>query len=223
MNPCFFVENNLSRRQMTPVLAFARNREIALKDGEVSDNFDPMDCGIDWDKYHPILPIGPAAFLESLKQTELASYVLADTDRFKAQTWHAALGTLMFKTKRRAAQTDDDGNLVTPATTIASVPDRRVSLQWRCWIIGNRLIEVSQYQKDGERNLLRGAPSDVVEFVYKVLHTWTPEPCVTMDVAMTPEGLRVIEFQPIHSASWKAANATSVLLAWMKWMKRYCI
>ena len=39
-------------------------------------------------------------------------------------------------------------------------------------------------------------------------------------IALTPEGYRVVEFNPIHSAGWYAANTARVLRAWFDWSCR---
>lgn len=89
--------------------------------------------------------------------------------------------------------------------------------EWRCWIVGGRLVEVSQYRLDGAMARVRGAPADVLAFATEVAQTWLPAECVVVDIARTPLGLRVLEFNPIHGSGWYAADAPTVLAAWLAW------
>lgn len=98
-------------------------------------------------------------------------------------------------------------------------PVKQIATEWRCWFIGGKLIEISQYRHDGQMSKLRGAPDDVIAFATHIGRTWLPVDCVVMDIARTSDGLKVIEFNPIHSSGWYAADAPAVLRAWLLRMR----
>lgn len=96
-------------------------------------------------------------------------------------------------------------------------PVKPITAEWRCWIVGGRLVEISQYRLEGAMARVRGAPEDVTGFAAEVAQTWLPAECVVVDIARTPQGLRVLEFNPIHGSGWYAADVPTVLDAWLAW------
>ena len=89
--------------------------------------------------------------------------------------------------------------------------------EWRLWLVGGHIVGASRYREAGVLSLEQGAPADVQSLVKAVAATWTPAPCVGVDVARTPLGLKVIEFNPIHGCGWYAADVDAVLQAWLQW------
>lgn len=100
-------------------------------------------------------------------------------------------------------------------------PVQTITGEWRCWFVGGQLVEVSQYRRSGQTQCERGAPADVCRYAQSVADRFLPAPCVVMDVASTESGPRVIEFNPIHSAGWYAADVATVLKAWLDWSCRH--
>lgn len=99
-------------------------------------------------------------------------------------------------------------------------PAKEINGEWRCWFVGHTLVEISRYRKDGAMARMRGAPAEVVEFASTIAVTWLPAECVVMDIALTPDGPRVLEFNPIHGSGWYAADVPTVLEAWLAWSQR---
>ena len=102
-------------------------------------------------------------------------------------------------------------------------PSKEINGEWRCWFVGRTLVEISQYRKDGTMARVRGAPSEVVEFAAMIGRTWLPAECVVVDIASTPKGPRVLEFNPIHGSGWYAADVPTILKAWVAWAQRPAI
>lgn len=100
-------------------------------------------------------------------------------------------------------------------------PVQNIAGEWRCWFVGGQLVEVSQYRRGGQGHYERGAPDDIGRYAQSVADRFLPAPCVVMDVALAESGPRVIEFNPIHSAGWYAADVAAVLKVWLHWSCRY--
>lgn len=96
-------------------------------------------------------------------------------------------------------------------------PSQPLGREWRCWIIGGVFVESSQYRDNGKSAVSRGTPDAVTAFASKVAQAWSPAPSVVMDIAETPSGFKVIEFNPIHCSGWYAADVPRVLRAWLDW------
>lgn len=250
--PCFFVQNNWVTRVTIPVAEYARQAGIALEDRSTYNDFNPEQCGIDWDAYHPVIPFGSVQMLRKLKQSFLAPYVLHDDDAFASTTWQTHLGEQLLNTGGMTVPAADVPTLlqttdlhirpnaedkafharvfdskaweavvaernIRPELLCWVSPVRTILSEWRCWLVDGKLVEASQYRKDGEPHRIRGVPSSVASYVDWIAKQWLPVPCVVMDVALTPEALRVIEFNPIQGAGWYAAEPAAVLKPLLDW------
>jgi hypothetical protein len=253
--PCFFVQNNRVQRVTIPVAQFAHQAGVALEDRSSFHGFNPEDCGIDWDRYHPVLPYGSVQFLRKLKQTLLAPYVLHEDESFASTTWQARLGEQLLNTGGGEVLASDVPDLLAHADlhirpnaedkafhakvfdapawaavvkerdikaelTCWASPVKAILAEWRCWLVGGEMVEVSQYRHNGQMARERGAPVEVHTFVGQIARQWLPAPCVVMDVALTPEGLHVLEFNPIHGSGWYAAEPAKVLRPFLDWTCR---
>lgn len=99
---------------------------------------------------------------------------------------------------------------------------RPISTEWRCWVIDRQVIEISKYREAGKMAEHRELDQDVWHEAQKLAERYLPAPTVVMDVARLDEdsGILLIEFNPIHSSGWYAADVKTVLLAWVAWSKR---
>lgn len=89
--------------------------------------------------------------------------------------------------------------------------------EWRCWVIGGKVIEISQYRKDGVHHRTREVAPEVWAAAQSLADSYIPAPCVVLDVALTDSGYQVLEFNPIHGSGWYAADVDKILTAWLAW------
>lgn len=94
---------------------------------------------------------------------------------------------------------------------------KTLGAEWRCWIVGGEVVEVSQYRQSGEKAVAQEA--DVRVWAEARAHAagWLPARCVVMDLAETPAGIRKVEFNPIHCSGWYAADVGKVMDRWLDW------
>jgi hypothetical protein len=154
------------------------------------------------------LPLEDIAGL--LEQAPLHVRPDADDKAFTAQVFDVDTWTVMCEERR----------LVAGMPCWVS-PVQVLGREWRCWIIDGQLIDTSQYRAAGQRTVQRDTPAEVLEYAAERARGWLPAPCVVMDLTETPEGLRIIEFNPIHCAGWYAADVPRVLKAWLAWAVAY--
>jgi hypothetical protein len=96
-------------------------------------------------------------------------------------------------------------------------PVRHIEAEWRCWIVGGEVVNVSQY-RDSERMCVREENDvGVWRAASELSGVFTPAPCVVMDIAKTDTGHAVIEYNPIHCSGWYAARVDRVLSDWVQW------
>lgn len=252
--PAFFLQNNLVERLTAPVARFARANNIALVDRSSTQEFDPLDCGVDWSEYAPVLAYGSTQFLRKLVASGgFRPYLHVSSLAFDAATWADKLGIRMLNATGEAVELEHVAQLLSQgprhvrplnidkafvAQTFDSAswaervlasnvdkslacwisPVQHIAAEWRLWSVGGQLIEASQYRERGEMLLRRTAPAEVWEFAQDVLRTWSPAACVVIDIAQRENGaLRVVEFNPVHSSGWYAADVPAVLRAWLGW------
>lgn len=120
---------------------------------------------------------------------------------FDAQTWQAML-------EERVLQE----NLLCWAS-----PPKTILGEWRTWTIDGQVIEISRYRDEiGMRRDL-DVPPEVRQYAYKIAPIWQPAPVSVMDIALTADGPRVLEFNPVHGSGHYAARVDVVMKAWLHW------
>jgi len=88
----FFVQNNYVERLTIPVACYAHQHGLALEDRSSSTEFDADHCGIDWQQYDCVIPYGSVQFLQKLKESILARFVLHDEARFATSACSVEFG-----------------------------------------------------------------------------------------------------------------------------------
>ena len=89
--------------------------------------------------------------------------------------------------------------------------------EWRCWIVGGEVVEVSKYRHAGARAVEQESGARVWAEAMAHAAGWLPARCVVMDLAETPQGIRKVEFNPIHCSGWYAADVGRVMDRWLEW------
>jgi hypothetical protein len=90
-------------------------------------------------------------------------------------------------------------------------PSQSLFAEWRCWVVGGRVVEVSQYRANDAMCVRRETAQEVHSAAHQLANLHLPAPCVVMDIALNPTGFKVVEYNPIHSSGWYAANIEIVL------------
>jgi hypothetical protein len=94
-------------------------------------------------------------------------------------------------------------------------PVQEIAAEYRCFIVDGRPVEISLYRKDGRADRARVEDVAVFQAVQRLCDVHLPMPTVVMDVAMTADGYKVIEFNPVHGSGWYAVDIAHVLEAVM--------
>jgi hypothetical protein len=95
-------------------------------------------------------------------------------------------------------------------------PVQVIRAEYRCFIVGGEVVEISLYRKDGVAHRERVLDSSIFASVKALCDIHLPFPTIVMDVAEAEDGrLKVIEFNPIHGSGWYAVDIGRVLDAVM--------
>lgn len=99
---------------------------------------------------------------------------------------------------------------------------KKITAEYRVWIIGGKVAAISQYRKFGKRNYM-ASPAELEE-----AETWaeiyagrfTALPHYVMDLAVVKGGnFKVIELNSINSSGWYAADPGKVIDAYLEYYK----
>lgn len=131
------------------------------------------------------------------------------------------------RTEDQAGRTSIQGLVASP-THLASLnidPETRIWAsgvkdilgEIRVWMIGGRVAAASTYRSGGEHH--RATEHEYMaeaRMAAEEYHRiWHPGRHYVIDLAMTGEGMKIVEYNPIHSSGWYAADPGDVLDAYM--------
>jgi len=98
-------------------------------------------------------------------------------------------------------------------TVIAVAGAKKIYSEYRLFIVNNKVVTASQYQLGGELVTTADIDSHVLWFAAGMIQTWVPAAAYVMDIADTPDGLKVIEINNINSSGFYAADSQKIIMA----------
>lgn len=96
-------------------------------------------------------------------------------------------------------------------------PVREINAEIRCWMIAGRVAAASTYRINGELLLQREHPliDEGCKLAVALHRRWHPDRHYVVDLAKTPLGWKVVEYNPMHSCGWYDVDAGTVLDAFL--------
>ncbi len=95
---------------------------------------------------------------------------------------------------------------VPPDLEVMIAPLRKIWAEYRCIIVDGHYVTGSRY-KTGQTVAYSGDVGDrIIDFANRRIAEWNPRIAVTLDIADTPEGLKVIETNAISSSGFYAID-----------------
>ena len=98
-------------------------------------------------------------------------------------------------------------------TVIVVASAKKIYSEFRMFIVNRKIVTASQYQLGGELITSTDIDRRVYEFTYGMIQTWIPASAFVMDIADTPDGLKVIEINNINSSGFYAADPQKIITA----------
>lgn len=93
-------------------------------------------------------------------------------------------------------------------------PLKEIRAEHRCWFIGGEFVEVSTYRKDGVSHIERYPDLALLREGMRLAEMYLPMGSVVMDIAETADGFKVIEFNPVTSSGFYAADVEVIFGSW---------
>ena len=98
-------------------------------------------------------------------------------------------------------------------TIIAVSSAKKIYSEYRLFIVNQKVVTASQYQLGGELVTTADFDRRVIRFAQGMIQSWIPAAAYVMDIADTPDGLKVIEMNNINSSGFYAADPQKIIMA----------
>ncbi|WP_166897759.1 ATP-grasp domain-containing protein [Massilia sp. CCM 8734] len=85
-------------------------------------------------------------------------------------------------------------------------PVKAIYREYRLFIVKRKVVAASVYRIGGRAELSPTVEDDVLDYARAIIERWTPAESFVMDVGLTQDGLKVIEFNNINSSGFYAIN-----------------
>lgn len=108
---------------------------------------------------------------------------------------------------------DNHGTSLTKSTWIQVSPIKKIYSEHRFWIVKGQIVSASTY-KTGNRVAYSPLPESIYhEFVRDRVSEWQPHDAFVIDVADTPNGIKVIEINTLNSCGFYACDIQRLVMA----------
>lgn len=94
---------------------------------------------------------------------------------------------------------------------IVAAPLTRIEAEYRFFVIAGRVVTGSCYKVGDQVQSSPRVPEAVQAFAQSCVDHWHPNAAFTIDIAETPEGLRVIELNSANSAGFYACDVGAII------------
>lgn len=107
--------------------------------------------------------------------------------------------------------TDDPEAKLRLTDVVAAAPLTDIDAEYRFFVIDGKVVAGSRYKLGDQVLSSSTVPPEVAQFVQQCVDVWAPNEAFTMDVADTPQGLRVIELNSANLSGFYACDMGSIV------------
>ncbi len=111
-----------------------------------------------------------------------------------------------FEDWRRDILTIDTWTTVPPETEVMIAPLKEIWAEYRCIIVDGRYVTGSRYKTGQTVAYSSDVGQRIIDYANARIAEWNPRPVLTLDIADTPEGLKVIETNAVSSSGFYAID-----------------
>ena len=138
-------------------------------------------------------------FLRPATDEKFFAGMTTDTTEFQ-EWWHQVV-----------TQKTDFGTGLTPKTPVLIAPLQKIHSEYRTWILNGRVVTASSYKLNGTLHVNLPIDDDIVNFANARTQEWNPSVAYCLDVARTPNGLRIVEINTINFAGFYNSNVAKIV------------
>lgn len=128
------------------------------------------------------------------------------------KTFVAAVFTIQSWDEQRSIRDFDDD------LDVFVSPPMIIDAEFRCWVIGGKIVEVSEYQRDGAMWVERvDINNPMVQNAQQLADVFLPNEACVMDIAMVGDQMYFLEFNSIHSSGFYKADINFIWHEFVRW------
>ena len=112
--------------------------------------------------------------------------------------------------QERVLNLDSESTLTKDSFVMVASP-KVIYKEYRFFIVDNKICTCSTYKLGGELNTKLPVEKEVHDFVERMIKKWTPNDVFVLDVALTPDGYKVIEINCANSAGFYNCDVSKIV------------
>lgn len=108
----------------------------------------------------------------------------------------------------------DGYTTLTPDTEVVVAPLKEIHSEWRFFVVDGKIVTGSLYKRYGvlsQQPLL--ADDEVIPYAQKMVDKWHPDRAFVIDIALTDEGYKVIEYNCMNSCGFYSCDVGKIVTA----------
>jgi hypothetical protein len=105
---------------------------------------------------------------------------------------------------------DQGTGLKANSPVIVATP-KEIHAEFRTWVIDQRIVTASCYKLGGRTNLYFPVDEEIIAFATERATEWEPQRAYCLDIAKTPDGLKIIELNSISFSGLYNADVSQIV------------
>jgi hypothetical protein len=176
------------------------NDNFSFEVWEVAYGENILNHGAVITQFQNVAPYGGEVFIRPCEDTKSFSGCVMDWVEF-------------VKWQNNVVNLNDDLAPLKPETMVMFAPLKEIYAEYRFFIVDGSVITGSLYKRGGVIVHDTNIDDRILEFTQNMVDLWQPARAFVLDVADTPNGLKVIEINNINSAGYYACNISRIVQA----------
>ncbi len=99
------------------------------------------------------------------------------------------------------------------STCVVQAPVKEIYREYRFFIVNGKVVTGSQYRVGMRVFSTECHEKDVIEYAQRMVDLWSPDVGFVIDIALTPEGFKVIEINCLNASGFYACDMSKVVFA----------
>lgn len=107
----------------------------------------------------------------------------------------------------------DNGGTLDGDTLVQVCSKKVIYREYRLWVIKGQVVTASLYKEGTRVRYSEQVDEAVIAYGEETAHLWSPDEAYVLDIADTPDGLRVLEAGCLNAAGFYAADMQKLVMA----------
>lgn len=108
---------------------------------------------------------------------------------------------------------------ISPDTLVSISKVKNIKAEWRWFVVGGRVIDGSVYRSIGQRVNYHERNEAIKQRAQAMADIWLPHQNCVMDIALTDDGHKVVEFNCLNSSGFYNHDIPKIVNAVSAWMR----